>query len=129
MSALLLVTVAVAVAAEAPPTHQCGNSTSYCPAALPCCLQEYSPSKYGCEVPLGNNAIASAGCGDGLGPITAKTWCCKMGPGDPPSRTQGERDRGVQGAHLNPLGIFLRPPLKPSVPFIWRILSAFLVPA
>jgi hypothetical protein len=30
-------------------------------------------------------------------------------------------DRGVQGAHLNPLGLFLRT----SIPFIWRVLSAF----
>ena len=28
----------------------------------------------------------------------------------------------VQGAHLNPLGLFLRT----FIPFIWRILSAFL---
>jgi hypothetical protein len=28
----------------------------------------------------------------------------------------------VQGAHLNPLGLYLRT----SIPFIWRILSAFL---
>jgi hypothetical protein len=90
MLALQLVAVAAAVAAAAPPstpTHQCGNSTSFCPATMPCCLQKYSPSKYGCEVPLGNNAVASAGCGDGLGPTTATTWCCKMGPGEPPSKT------------------------------------------
>ena len=43
------------------------------------------PSGYGCSVPLGNNAIASAGCGDGLGSTTGKSWCCKMGPGNPPS--------------------------------------------
>ena len=35
---------------------------------------------------------------------------------------QGERDKGVEGDHLNPLGLFLRT----SLPFIWRILSAFL---
>jgi hypothetical protein len=29
---------------------------------------------------------------------------------------------GVQGAHLNPLGLFLRT----SIPFRWRVLSAFL---
>jgi hypothetical protein len=34
---------------------------------------------------------------------------------------QGERYRG-QGAHLNPLGLFLRT----SIACIWRILSAFL---
>jgi len=32
----------------------------------------------------------------------------------------GRKRYGVQGAHLNPLGIFLRT----SIPFIWRILSA-----
>jgi hypothetical protein len=34
---------------------------------------------------------------------------------------QGERDRG-SGGSLEPLGLFLRT----SIPFIWRILSAFL---
>jgi hypothetical protein len=36
----------------------------------------------------------------------------------------GRKRSGVQGAHLNPLGLFLRT----SIPFIlvWRILSAFL---
>jgi hypothetical protein len=37
----------------------------------------------------------------------------------------------VQGAHLNPLGLFLNPLglfLRTSMPFIWRILSAFLPP-
>jgi hypothetical protein len=34
----------------------------------------------------------------------------------------GRNRYGVQGAHLNPLGLFLRT----SVPFIWRMLSAFL---
>ena len=36
---------------------------------------------------------------------------------------------GVQGAHLNPLGLFLDPLdlfLRTSIPFIWRVLSAFL---
>ena len=33
---------------------------------------------------------------------------------------QGETDRGVQGARLNPLGLCLRT----YMPFIWRILSA-----
>ena len=33
----------------------------------------------------------------------------------------GERDGGVQGAHLNPLGLCLRT----STPCIWRILSTF----
>ena len=38
------------------------------------------------------------------------------------SKIKGERDRGAQGVHLNPLGLFLRT----SILFIWRILSAFL---
>jgi hypothetical protein len=33
-----------------------------------------------------------------------------------------EKEIGVQGAHLNPMGLFLRT----SIPFIWHILSAFL---
>jgi hypothetical protein len=40
------------------------------------------------------------------------------------------RDRqGVQGAHLNTLGLFLNPLgpfLRTSVPFVWRILGASL---
>ena len=42
---------------------------------------------------------------------------------------RGETDRGVQGAHLNPLGLFLNPLghfLRTSIPFIWCIMSAFL---
>ena len=41
----------------------------------------------------------------------------------------GSNRWGVQGAHLNPLGLFLNPLglfLRTSIPFIWRILSAFL---
>ena len=41
----------------------------------------------------------------------------------------GSNRSGVQGAHLNPLGLFLNPLglcLRTSIPFIWRILSAFL---
>ena len=37
---------------------------------------------------------------------------------------RGETDRGAQGAHLNPLGLFLRT----SIPFIWRVLRAFMYP-
>ena len=40
-----------------------------------------------------------------------------------------EQQIGVQGAHLNPLGLFLNPLgifLLTSIPFIWRNLSAFL---
>jgi hypothetical protein len=37
-------------------------------------------------------------------------------------RTAGENKYGVQGVHLNPLRLFLRT----SMPFTWRILSAFL---
>jgi hypothetical protein len=36
--------------------------------------------------------------------------------------TAGRKRSGVQGAHLNPLGLFLRT----SIPFIWRIMMAFL---
>jgi ankyrin repeat protein len=35
---------------------------------------------------------------------------------------RGEKEIGVQGAHFNPLGLFLRT----SIPFIWYIMSAFL---
>ena len=41
----------------------------------------------------------------------------------------GSNREGVQGAHLNPLGLFLKPLglfLRTSIPVIWRILSAFL---
>jgi hypothetical protein len=34
----------------------------------------------------------------------------------------GRKRWGLQGAHLNPLGLFSRA----SIPFIWRMLSAFL---
>jgi hypothetical protein len=37
-------------------------------------------------------------------------------------KNQGPTDMGVQGARLDPLGLFLRM----STPFMWRILSAFL---
>ena len=33
----------------------------------------------------------------------------------------GRKRSGVRGAHLSPLGLFLRT----SAPFIWRVLSAF----
>jgi hypothetical protein len=35
-----------------------------------------------------------------------------------------EKEIGVQGAHVNPLGLFLRTPIQ----FIWRIWSAFPPP-
>ena len=38
-----------------------------------------------------------------------------------PGTARGERDRGSRGAHLNPLGLFLRT----SIPSVWRMLSAF----
>ena len=41
----------------------------------------------------------------------------------------GRNRREVQGARLNPLGLFLTPLglfLRTSIPLIWRILSAFL---
>jgi hypothetical protein len=40
----------------------------------------------------------------------------------------GSNRQGVQGAHSNPLGLFLNPLglcLRTSIPFIWRVLSAF----
>ena len=46
---------------------------------------------------------------------------------DAGSNSQGVQ--GVQGAHLNPLGLFLNPLglfLRTSIPFIWHILIAFL---
>jgi hypothetical protein len=36
--------------------------------------------------------------------------------------TNMEKEIGVQGAQMTPLGLFVRT----SIPFIWRILSAFL---
>ena len=90
-AALLVQTAAVAAASQNTTRVQCGTSsnysTSFCPADMPCCYQQYSPSGFGCAVPVGDSAVTSAGCGDGLGPPTAKTVCCKMGPGDPPSAT------------------------------------------
>jgi hypothetical protein len=41
----------------------------------------------------------------------------------------GSNRSGVQGAHLNPLGLFLEPPgplLRTSIPCIWGVLSASL---
>jgi hypothetical protein len=41
----------------------------------------------------------------------------------------GSNIQGVQGAYLNPLGLFLNLRglfLRTSIPFIWRVLSAFL---
>jgi hypothetical protein len=32
---------------------------------------------------------------------------------------------GAQGSHSNPLGLFSRTFLRASIPFVWRILSAF----
>jgi hypothetical protein len=46
-----------------------------------------------------------------------------------PGFSTGRNIYGVQGAHLNPLGLFLTPLglfLRTSIPLIWRILSAFL---
>jgi hypothetical protein len=45
-------------------------------------------------------------------------------------KDHGETDRGVQGAHLNPLGLFLNPLglfllTYILLFFLWRILSAF----
>jgi hypothetical protein len=51
--------------------------------------------------------------------------------GDTPSDgggVQGETDKGGQGAHLDPLRLFLthlRLFSRGSIPFIWRVLSAF----
>ena len=65
--------------------NQCGNSSSYCPSGMACCAAKYSPSTYGCEVPIGNLSRVSAGCGDGL--PEGDKLCCKMGPAEPPSST------------------------------------------
>ena len=46
-----------------------------------------------------------------------------------PSALAGEKQIGVQGAHVNPLASFLNPLglfLRTSMPCIWRILSTFL---
>jgi hypothetical protein len=60
-------------------------------------------------------------------------WCKAHAPGSAPfcgrmnstnSGNQGETDTGVQGARLNPMGLFLRTP----TPFIWSIRSAFPPP-
>ena len=48
-----------------------------------------------------------------------------LGEGWAPGRSRW----GVQGAHLNPLGLFLNPLglfLRTSIPFVWRFMSAFL---
>ena len=66
-------------------THQCGTSSTYCPTSMECCASQYSPSTFGCEVPIGNLSEVSAGCGDGLPDGT--TLCCKMGPDKVPSTT------------------------------------------
>ena len=67
---------------HAAPLTRCGTSSSYCPVSMACCASQYSPSKFGCLVPVGNLANVSAGCGDGL--PEGDTLCCKMGPGEPP---------------------------------------------
>ena len=44
------------------------------------------------------------------------------------SSSWGATDRGFRGAHLNPLDHFFNPLglfLRTSVPFVWRVLSAF----
>jgi len=80
--ATMLLTWTQVIGAE---LKQCGTTSSYCPAESSCCASRYSPSTYGCEVPIGNLANVSAGCGDGL--PAGDTLCCKMGPGNPPSST------------------------------------------
>jgi hypothetical protein len=43
-----------------------------------------------------------------------------------PRPVAGSNRQGVQEAHLNPLGLFLRTFFRTSIPFVWCILSAFL---
>jgi lysophospholipase L1-like esterase len=61
-----------------------------CPAIEDCCASQYSPTKFGCTVPIDNALfVASQGCGDGL-PSDGKlntSVCCKPGPGLAPSST------------------------------------------
>ena len=66
---------------------QCGNTSSVCPRPEDCCALpvNYSPSKFGCLVDVGDLATRSANCGDGLG--NSSQFCCKMGPALPPSKT------------------------------------------
>ena len=71
---------------------QCGKTTSYCPTTFPCCQgggAKYSPSGWGCAVPVSAAARASANCGFLGGDLlpTDQTRCCKMGPANPPSTT------------------------------------------
>eukprot|EP01001_Neometanema_parovale_P009746 NODE_598_length_2268_cov_103.971562_g568_i0.p2 GENE.NODE_598_length_2268_cov_103.971562_g568_i0~~NODE_598_length_2268_cov_103.971562_g568_i0.p2 ORF type:complete len:257 (-),score=60.80 NODE_598_length_2268_cov_103.971562_g568_i0:146-916(-) len=49
-------------------TLQCGNTTTHCPAGGACCPSQYSPTKFGCRLPVG-------------------TTCCKPGPSRPASTT------------------------------------------
>eukprot|EP00039_Didymoeca_costata_P028140 m.20125 g.20125 ORF g.20125 m.20125 type:complete len:268 (-) comp6757_c0_seq2:153-956(-) len=48
---------------------QCGSTTTYCSASASCCAQQYSPTKYGCQLPGSTN-------------------CCKPGPPLPASTTK-----------------------------------------
>ena len=70
---------------------QCNASfPTACPKLEDCCASQYSPTKIGCTVDIGNTLWSkSQGCGDGL-PADGKkntTVCCKPGPGLPPSTT------------------------------------------
>ena len=50
-------------------------------------------------------------------------------PAQSGGKKRGATERGVQGAHLNPLGLFLNPLglfSRTSIPVTWRVLSACL---
>jgi hypothetical protein len=55
-------------------------------------------------------------------PLAERDGLITPGAWRPTRRRPGRKRLGVQGAHLNPLGLFLRT----SIHFIWRIMSAFL---
>ena len=74
----------------APPAQCNASFATACPKLEDCCASQYSPTKIGCTVDIGDSLWSkSQGCGDGL-PSDGKdnrTVCCKPGPGLPPSTT------------------------------------------
>jgi hypothetical protein len=81
--------------------------------------------------------VIGALCGTSSGPLwhvicalcgTSSMCTVRTAPGHVWSGPGSNRS-GVQGAHLQPLGFFLNPLglfLRAFIPFIWRVLSAFL---
>ena len=63
------------------PPIQCGNTTTFCPAEGKCCFAKYSPTKYGCQLPIPqpNNVFF---------PPSPTASCCMPGPQLPASSTQ-----------------------------------------